>query len=430
MKKYIEYVAKLERLTEEIATLGINKESRINSKAALDGEASAEFRRLVSLKTRRRHGAFFSNSIIAEKAIRMLNPSDITNSFFLDPTCGIGDLLIACSSVLPIGKNVEQTLNIWSERLGGIDIHKEFIRTSKARLLLNALTLSDKSEIKKLPPMDELFAYIQQGDVYHKDDLVSKATHILINPPYGYIQAPDSCEWGDGRISAAASFLDEIVSKAHQGTIIVAILPDVLRSGQRYNEWRKYIQGKATVEKSEIYGQFDRWTDIDVFLLKLFVRSTGKQTVKWWSDNFSVKQDRLKDLCEVHVGPVVPYRDPKKGLNHEYVYPQVSTPWGIIKKLKTKRKYDGQTYEPPFIVVRRTSRPGDKYRTVGTIVSGTKPIAVENHLMIVQPNDRTIRACKTILKIFKDARTTKWLNKRIRCRHLTVDSLRNLPIWD
>jgi hypothetical protein len=30
----------------------------------------------------------------------------------------------------------------------------------------------------------------------------------------------------------------------------------------------------------------------------------------------------------------------------------------------------------------------------------------------------------------KDPRTTTWLNERIRCRHLTVGAVRDLPWWN
>jgi hypothetical protein len=54
---------------------------------------------------------------------------------------------------------------------------------------------------------------------------------------------------------------------------------------------------------------------------------------------------------------------------------------------------------------------------------------VENHLIVLRPKDGTIGACREVLGILKDERTTRWLNERIRCRHLTVAALDELPWW-
>jgi hypothetical protein len=40
-----------------------------------------------------------------------------------------------------------------------------------------------------------------------------------------------------------------------------------------------------------------------------------------------------------------------------------------------------------------------------------------------------VRTCRELLDILKDDQTTHWLDQRIRCRHLTVAALDELPWW-
>ena len=82
------------------------------------------------------------------------------------------------------------------------------------------------------------------------------------------------------------------------------------------------------------------------------------------------------------------------------------------------------------MVVRRTSRPGDNHRAVASIINVKERVAVENHFLILQPKDLRLVTCKRAAKVLFSAKTTDWLNKVIRCRHLTVSSLMRLPWWD
>jgi hypothetical protein len=85
--------------------------------------------------------------------------------------------------------------------------------------------------------------------------------------------------------------------------------------------------------------------------------------------------------------------------------------------------------KPPFVAIRRTSRPGDRHRAIGTLITALQPVAVENHLIALRPKDGTVKACRELLYSLKDDRTTHWLDERIRCRHLTVAALNELPWW-
>ena len=177
------------------------------------------------------------------------------------------------------------------------------------------------------------------------------------------------------------------------------------------------------------YGQFDKWTDVDVFTVKL-LRSEPKKSakVKWWKTVKGVRDGKVGDYFKVHVGAVVPHRDPELGPNVAYVHAKTLPAWGRLKRITERRRFDGTLFLPPFVAVRRTSRPGDK-RAVATIISGIRNVAVENHLVVLLPNKKTISECKELLRVLKYPETNRWLDKRIRCRHLTVESLKEMPFW-
>ena len=104
--------------------------------------------------------------------------------------------------------------------------------------------------------------------------------------------------------------------------------------------------------------------------------------------------------------------------------------WGSIDVASLpKKRFSGTLFSPPFVAVRRTSRPVDSGRAIGTLVIGDCRVAVENHLLVVRPKDPSVEACEEVLRLLKEDRTDRWLNNRIRCRHLTVSALRELPWW-
>jgi hypothetical protein len=66
-------------------------------------------------------------------------------------------------------------------------------------------------------------------------------------------------------------------------------------------------------------------------------------------------------------------------------------------------------------------------RCIGTLVTGKRPIAVENHLLVALPRDKKVGTCKELLQVLKQDSTSNWMNERIRCRHLTMGSVGDLP---
>jgi hypothetical protein len=68
-------------------------------------------------------------------------------------------------------------------------------------------------------------------------------------------------------------------------------------------------------------------------------------------------------------------------------------------------------------------------RAVATLVRGEGTVAIENHLIVLLPKDGRLKTCAKLLDSLKHENTTKWLNERIRCRHLTVSALSQLPLF-
>jgi hypothetical protein len=98
-----------------------------------------------------------------------------------------------------------------------------------------------------------------------------------------------------------------------------------------------------------------------------------------------------------------------------------------MTKFSETRKHEGLVYKPPFVVIRRTSRPGHPYRATATVIAGKRRIAVENHLIVCEPKERTLKNCRALLRQLKTEAVNKFLNKRIRCRHLTVGAVMAIP---
>ena len=426
MKEFRLFVAKIETAALR-GEINSDLDFHVAAKSMLNGQVSKVFRSTVPLDNRREHGIFFTNEKLAQVVTHKFISDFNRKTLIADPACGTGDLLIACADKLPVGSTLKETLRIWENNLLGFDIFPEFIRATKSRLILLA-KLKTKSIYSCIEDIDDYFPLIRVQNFLKNSSGIEKASHIVLNPPYNKTSAPDDCLWANKKISAASLFMDICLSKAASNAKIRAILPDVLRAGSSYLKWREHIESLSKKMDVTIYGQFDEWTDIDVFTLRLqkTVRNKKSSSNKW---TISTNNDNtLGSYFDVHVGPVVPHRDPKKGPKWAYIHAKTVGMWKEMERMPESRKYNGTVFTPPFVVVRRTSRPGDE-RAIGTVIKGKRKVAIENHLVVLLPKKKTLGECRKLLKVLKSSNTDKWLNKRIRCRHLTVQSLKELPWW-
>jgi len=396
------------------------------ARAALDGQASLKLRQVIPLKTRRRVGAFFTGSDLAARLIARCTKLD-GHSIIHDPSLGMGDLLLAAARKLPRGRTLNQTLKRWGRQLTGTDIHPEFVEGAKTRLVILAQRLHGLKSLG-VPSIAGLFPGIRVADGLTQHQAFARATHLTLNPPFGLTDAPAECEWAGGLITAAAAFVITALERAKPGIELVAILPDVLRSGSFTEQWRKRVEKLAVVKLVEPYGIFDKSVDVDVFILRATRRAKNSvaKSVLWTSAPVQTGTT-IADYFEVHVGRVVPHRDPKKGKWHPYIHARSVPTWKIMREFKTSRRHQGKVYAPPFVAIRRTSRPGHPYRAAATIIAGEKSVAVENHLIVCEPKARTLKMCKKLMTQLQTQEVNKFLDKRIRCRHLTVGAVAAIP---
>jgi hypothetical protein len=282
------------------------------------------------------------------------------------------------------------------------------------------------------PSMDlvRAFSQVRVGSGTEAREAIQKATRIIVNPPFRKVKAPVACSWARGTLNSASLFVADLLGKAAPGTQILAILPDVLRSGSRYANWRKFVEERARVVDLRVYGRFDRQTDVDVFVVNLTVQTSRHSVADaTWVPNRSGDSETVGDNFSVSVGHVVDYRAAHRGPWVPFVRTGDLPPWTVLREVERRRRWDAATVAPPFVALRRTSAPGDPARATATIIASEHPTAVENHLIILKPLDGKLGTCRRLIAVLRSPRTDAWLNQRIRCRHLTVTSVSELPWW-
>ena len=403
--------------------------SRWDKKLAscLDGEPQRVLREQVPQPELRRQGAFFTGPKLARRLASTATAGAGNASICYDPACGAGDLLLAIAQKLPLRPTFSDTLNTWGTRLAGCDVSSDFVRLARARL-----TLLAAKRCRVRPPLDypesvEAFPNIRVADSLAPSRRMPNAHVIVMNPPFGYATAPSDCVWSSGRVNLAALFVDRIVADIPDGTRIVALLPDVLRSGSRYVMWRKAMRALGCVIRETPLGLFDPWTDVDVYLLhfkKNACRHGSCEARPADKPTYGVGK-----RFNVHVGPVVPHRDREEGPNVRYIHARSLRPWAEWAGPGETRQFSGRLFDPPFVTVRRTSRPDGGNRAVATLVLGNGPVAVENHLIVLLPKNGTVQSCRQLLLRLRSPRTDDWLDSRLRCRHLTTRALAEMPWW-
>jgi N-6 DNA Methylase len=437
----IEYQPYVEHLNELVEALVHDHRSAITFNAeaiqeALDGGAPAALRRLATIEDRRNVGAFFTSSTLADLAWAPLLPTLDHDSVIVDPACGAGSLLI------PGLRALLRRTDPWraANQLRGRDLVGSFVEATRARLTLTIA--SSQPPAKQLYPHPLRFPELQPGDALKEmAPLLDGATHIVLNPPYTPIIAPEDCTWASGKINHAAVFTEVAVSHMPADSRMVAILPEVLRSGPRYAKWREIIRQTTDIDQVVPSGAFDAQTDVDVFRLYLTKHRTRRAVVPRQTVGVthlssergfhgrisSNTEQHVSTYFEISVGAVVPHRHPEIGPVNPFATARELPAWETISTLATERSFSGRCDTPPFVAIRRTSRPGQVPRALATIIAGTKPVAVDNHLIVARPLDGSLARCQQLLDLLQQPRTTEWLDERYRCHHLPVEAIRLIP---
>jgi hypothetical protein len=356
----------------------------------------------------------------------------------VDPACGAGSLLIPGLQKLLQHIGVLRATN----QIRGRDLVDEFAEAARARLALTVATsqahLSRKSPRTTFYPDAFLFSAVHQGDALKEmESLLDGATHVVLNPPYNSITAPENCSWGAGKINNAALFTEITVNHMPHKSRMVAILPEVLRSGPRYAKWRELIRQAVYIDQVTASGAFDAQTDIDVFCLYVSKRKIRGTTVPRKADTrnhlsgqreFSMTTDQCVGYkFEISVGSVVPHRHPEVGPVSPFATARELPAWETVSTLTRERNFTGRRETPPFVAIRRTSRPGQAPRAIATVVAGRECVVVDNHIIVARPIDGSLAQCEKLLELLKRSSTTQWLDERYRCHHLPVEAIKHMP---
>lgn len=419
MKDYKPFVEDLKSLVKAFPE---NKDTDWQEKAlrSINGLASSTLRNLVSLDERRNSGAFFTNTDLGLKVLKSYNLTFGKKVCFYDPACGAGNLLIS-------------TKNLYSDHLlkkktqlefVGTDIHKEFVDAAQLRLAICDLIRNNN------PASYKYFKSILVKDGLRHNSFYDRATHIVTNPPFNQIDSTGmDIKWASGKVSAAALFIDAIIRNVKPGTDIIAILPDVLRSGSRYEKWRNYVNQECDIYGIKLLGQFDNYADVDVFSILLRKKKqTSTKTKNCWNQITS-SSAKISDKFNVSVGSVVDNRDKHAGPKRPYLISKGMEGWTELTQTSLTRQHEGKAISSPFVVIKRTSRHGDNHRAIGILINIPEPVYVDNHLIVLKPTRGGISACKNLMKLLKSKSVDYWIDSQIRCRHLTVKVVSNIPMY-
>lgn len=417
---YQEYVNHLRKLARGGS---LHSQFKAECARALDGEAGRELVRLVPECSRRKKGTFFTSSKLADELARRL-PEFSRKLRLVDPTVGAGDLLLAAARTFRPTKRLQTTIETWNSVFGGLDSEGIFVEAARLRLWLLAHVVHAQPT-EKLPDGHFLNG-IKHGDVLLQPEVLNNATDVLLNPPFSRIAAPRWYESSDGVVNAAAVIVSHTINNVPPGTRIHAILPEVLRTGSHYTRWRKSIDEHSEVTRVRSVGLFES-ADVDVFIVTLKKKRLNSINVNYgWSES-KPSEATVDRHFSVSVGAVVEYRDPHAGPLRAYVHAKNIRPWTEVSRVAERRRFSGTVVKPPFVVIRRTSRPGDKWRASATILLGRRSVAVDNHLVVCIPRSGGLAMCRTLIKALRQRKINEHLNRSMRCRHLTTGAVRDIP---
>jgi len=380
----------------------------------------------IPFKQKKDEGIFFTPQKTSELAAEKLNYRTGDGSV-LDPACGTGNLLIEVANKLQAKNCLTETLQNWNEIIFGLDINRKFINITKIKIIALAISKGSKpANDLNLKKCMSLLSNIKKGDFTKEYEKYSGSIkNIIMNPPFCSINTPDHIKWTTGKSNAAATFTYLASKIIPTNGKIVGVLPDVLRSGSRYNAWRKELNSLLEYEIEPV-GNFEKGVQVDVFILtgngiekKPFLPEEIKNTFSG---------PKLSDYFDISVGPVVPHRDKLEGIESPFAHAKILPPWMVINSINERIAHAGRKTTTPFIAIRRTSSPKDKHRIVASIINCEEPVAVENHIIILSPKSKNLETCLKYIDVLKSEAVDTYINEKIRCRHLTVGIVKSIPL--
>ena len=427
LEDFNEYVESIHQLAQP-GTRITPRKWRTELRQCLDGGPNRVLRLQPEQSELKQQGAYFTGTKLATRVAIAATDGARADTLYYDPACGAGDLLLAIARTLPLATTFQETLDDWGRCLAGCDISADFVRLAKTRLTLLAAKRCGLSPPLDLATSPDPFPSIINADSLSPFRQAPNVDVIVMNPPFAYANAPEDCHWASGRINLAALFVARALHHVRAGTRIVAILPDVLRSGSRYVPWRAMTRASGSILAERSMGLFDRWTDVDVYLLHVLKTATRRES-ELPARPATKRPGGVGRRFKLHVGPVVPHRHAETGPLVPYLHARSIPPWTECSEIQETRRFDGRLFQPPFVTIRRTSRPDNGKRAVATLVLGNRAVAIENHLVVCLPRDGTPESCRELIRRLRSPKADDWLNEHLRCRHLTTRLLGQMPWW-
>jgi hypothetical protein len=377
---------------------------------------------------RKARGIYFTGAVLAKRLAHRVLPQISEGWVVLDPAMGAGDLLISSAMQMPKQKSAAATVRAWSKLLIGYDSDERFVTAAKLRLALLARLLHRGERVSSDAALNA-FPNLKQADFMDVDlRSIKKGLCVVTNPPFTTMRRP--LPPGDARAarSLAAVFLEKLCSEIPSMSHITGLFPEVIRCGSSYESLRKNLYRQMIVLHEESIGQFDRNVDIDVFVGHYKRHCETRFAQRAAETKKGADAVALGEICDVTVGSVVPHRTRMAGPWRRYIAANLVPPWSRAFKPVKSVRYGGPSYTPPFVVVRRTSSPRQKFRAVASLIVGSTPVAVENHLFVLRPKDGKLQTCEEIIRRLRSEDINCVLNSKMRCRHLTLESLLSLPM--
>ncbi|HDZ01708.1 MAG TPA: hypothetical protein ENH52_09655 [Nitrospirae bacterium] len=187
MSLFTPYVNAIENLTVKLISSDGNDISNSEIQLVLDGQPMQVLRDVVPITDLKRTGAFFTNHHLSNRLIKSIIPDIKQGQAISDPACGTGNLFLACARHLPILENIRETLNLWGKQLYGSDLHPEFIRAAKTRLILLAIERGARGSLSDIN-FSDFFPNIQTSNYLSFSSELLKEGCIVINPPYTMVE--------------------------------------------------------------------------------------------------------------------------------------------------------------------------------------------------------------------------------------------------
>lgn len=389
----------------------------------------------IRASKRKAEGIYLTPSALAQTLVRPLWPHARRGERIGDPACGLGDLLLELLKALPRAGSLQARLIRAGAVLAGHDANPIFVEITRWRLALAIRLRGFRHQRLTKALVDESLSGITRRRLRPFDQLDASWRHVVMNPPFARSPLPRNCPWGSGLASRAAWFTTLAFAslRPKPGATVAALLPESLRSGFRYSKWRTAVSKNAHITSSPAAGQFADDADIHCFVL----RGTVTTKLGRWRRPRRSSKAVLSDQAVLRVGAVVPHRDPQTGnvaraldarllrsAQLTTAKPDDSCPTLQLSCLPSQAR-SSPPFMAPFVAIPRTSRPGESPRLRAVAVLGAGLVHVENHVIVVHPHGGNPQEFAAALR---SAAVDRWVDKRIRMRHLPVGILKHLPL--